>query len=77
MSAVISATEKLRSSLSRSLEVTVNEAASRLSSPDVSVKLLLPEIDRTGVSLAPVILAVNVWLAEAVPSLAVRVKLSV
>ena len=48
----------------------------KLSSPDVSVKVMPLRLARTGVSFAPARVVVSVWLALFVPSLATTVKLS-
>ena len=63
--------------MSRSLPPSVAVAAVKLSSFAVSVKDTPLRLARTGVSFTPPTVAVKVWLALAVPSDTLRVKLSV
>ena len=65
------------SDVSRSLPFAVALAAEKLSSLEVSVKEIPLRLARTGVSFTPPTVAVNVWLALAVPSVTLSVKFSV
>ena len=65
------------SDVSRSLAVNDAVTSEKLSSPDVSVKVSPDIAARLGSSFAPAIVAVRFCDAVAVPSEAVKVKLSV